>query len=234
MVRWTCIHTLTCPHTHSYAHVTYAHPHTFTYAHPYTFTYAHPHTFTYIHIPAHVIYTHMHRLYDRFTGECVWECEDCEGSGTHLWTAPPHHCGVFSGSGVWVVRAKKVADHAHFLAQSLFPITTNADEVCVCVCGGATLCCDCPLSFPQTTPGDYLTNGRLLAAELCSLWGMHLLATKYSLEAAHFTSRVSSSEPSHNSSKHSVVAKRVSCFLLCFLSKRLVITGHPSSASPMR
>ena len=43
MVRWTCIHTLTCPHTHSYAHVTYAHPHTFTYAHPYTFTYAHPH-----------------------------------------------------------------------------------------------------------------------------------------------------------------------------------------------
>lgn len=137
-------------YTHSHVHI---HIPTHT-------SHTHTHTFTYIHIPAYVIYTHMRRLYDRFTGECVWECEDCEGSGTHLWTAPPHHCGVFNGSGVWVVRAKKVADHAHFLAQSLFPITTNADEVCVCVCVVRQLCAVIALSpSPRPPPGTISPTG---------------------------------------------------------------------------
>ena len=37
----------------------------------------------------------------------------------------------------------------------------------------------------QTTPGDYLEQGRVLAATLCSLWGLRLAATRYALEALH-------------------------------------------------
>jgi len=51
-----------------------------------------------------------------------------------------------------------------------------------------------PLSFfpsPQTTPGDCLEEGQLLAARLCTLWGHKLLATKYALEAAYDIMKVS-------------------------------------------
>jgi len=46
------------------------------------------------------------------------------------------------------------------------------------------------LSHQITTAGRH-DNGNLLAARLCHLWGLHLLATKYSLEAAHLTCKVS-------------------------------------------
>ncbi len=36
----------------------------------------------------------------------------------------------------------------------------------------------------QTTPGDYLESGQLLAAQLCRLWHLPLLVTRYSLEGA--------------------------------------------------
>lgn len=37
----------------------------------------------------------------------------------------------------------------------------------------------------QTTPGDYLENGRVLAAAISSLWGLRLPATRHALEALH-------------------------------------------------
>ena len=37
-----------------------------------------------------------------------------------------------------ILQSKKIVDHAQLLAQGLFPVTSNADEVrmvtCVCVC----------------------------------------------------------------------------------------------------
>lgn len=39
------------------------------------------------------------------------------------------------------------------------------------------------LDTMQTTPGDYLEEGRVLAAKLCSLWNLPLPATKSALEA---------------------------------------------------
>ncbi len=76
------------------------------------------------------------RLYDSFTGEFVWECDEHEAPGTRLWTTPTfshHHgdggsCGVFSSSGVWVLRSKKVTEHALLIAHSLLPMAPS-DEV---------------------------------------------------------------------------------------------------------
>ncbi len=74
---------------------------------------------------------YLHRLYDSYTGEFVWECDDHEGVGSSIWTTPtsPTFCGVYGNSGLWLLRSRKVADHAHFMATALFPIATNADEV---------------------------------------------------------------------------------------------------------
>ncbi|XP_064388310.1 uncharacterized protein LOC135336444 isoform X2 [Halichondria panicea] len=103
------------------------------------------------------------RIYDKFTGEFVWECDDHEGMGSMLWTTPttPEFCGVHGNNGLWLLRSHKIVDHAHFMATALFPIATNADE---------------------TTPGEYLDSGQLLAAKLSQLWNLHLLVTRYSLE----------------------------------------------------
>ena len=55
--------------------------------------------------------------------------------------------------------------------------------------------CDCVAVamwylLPQTTPGDYLDEGRVLAAQLCRLWGLELPAIFHALEAAHGTVEV--------------------------------------------
>ena len=72
------------------------------------------------------------RLYDAFTGEFLWESDEHEGSGSTLWTMPttPNFCGLYDSSGVWLMRGRKAVDQANFMANALFPISTNADEVC--------------------------------------------------------------------------------------------------------
>lgn len=47
----------------------------------------------------------------------------------------------------------------------------------------------------QTTPGDYLDEGRILAAVVCSLWGLRLPASRYALEALHGIIQVMSPSP---------------------------------------
>lgn len=71
------------------------------------------------------------RLYDSFTGEFVWECDEHEGSEVHLLSPPMscQWCGFYSSSGVWVLRSRRLVEQAQLMAQALFPITTNADEV---------------------------------------------------------------------------------------------------------
>ena len=72
-----------------------------------------------------------YRIYDSFSGEFLWESDEHEGSGATLWTMPttPNFCGVYDNSGVWLLRSKKAVDQAYFMANALFPISTNADEV---------------------------------------------------------------------------------------------------------
>ena len=61
----------------------------------------------------------------------MWECDEHEGTGSQLWTTPtlPGCCGVYGNSGIWIMRSRKAADYAYFIANALFPVTTNADEV---------------------------------------------------------------------------------------------------------
>lgn len=47
----------------------------------------------------------------------------------------------------------------------------------------------------QTTPGDYLDEGRVLAAAVCCLWGLTLPASRYVLEALHGIVQVISPSP---------------------------------------
>jgi hypothetical protein len=104
------------------------------------------------------------RLYEGRCGEMVWKSEQREGHDVTL-LAPPssqHWIGLHDNSGVWVLRGHRLSEHTHLLSHALFPITTNADE---------------------TTPGDYLEQGRAQAASLCSLWGLSLPATRCGLEA---------------------------------------------------
>lgn len=71
------------------------------------------------------------RIYDAFTGEFLWESDEHEGAGATLWTMPstPNFCGIYDNSGVWLIRSRKAIDQAYFMANALFPISTNADEV---------------------------------------------------------------------------------------------------------
>jgi hypothetical protein len=104
------------------------------------------------------------RLYEMLCGEMVWESGEHEGHQTSL-LAPPfstHWIGIYDSSGVWILRSQKLSEHIQLLSQALFPITTNADE---------------------TTPGDYLEEGRVLAATLCRLWNLPLPATRSALDA---------------------------------------------------
>lgn len=41
----------------------------------------------------------------------------------------------------------------------------------------------CEYAFLQTTPGNYLECGQVLAAKMCRLWGLELWRVKYALEA---------------------------------------------------
>lgn len=61
----------------------------------------------------------------------MWECDEHEGSEVHLLSPPMscQWCGFYSSSGVWVLRSRRLAEQAQLMAQALFPITTNADEV---------------------------------------------------------------------------------------------------------
>ena len=72
------------------------------------------------------------RLYEIFSGEMIWECGDHEGHHVSL-LAPPfsqNWIGICGDSGVWMLRSHRVSKHAQLLSQALFPIATNADEVC--------------------------------------------------------------------------------------------------------
>lgn len=71
------------------------------------------------------------RIYDCFTGEFLWESDEHEGAGSTLWTMPtiPSFSGIYDNSGVWLIKSRKAIDQAHFMANALFPISTNADEV---------------------------------------------------------------------------------------------------------
>jgi hypothetical protein len=111
-----------------------------------------------------VFYKGELRLYETATGEVVWECGDHEGHDITL-LAPPssqHWIGIYGSSGVWLLRSRRLSEHTQLLSHALFPVTTNADE---------------------TTPGDYLEQGRELAASLCRLWGLPLAASRCGLEA---------------------------------------------------
>ena len=84
-------------------------------------------TIKYIH---HVQCT-THRLYDAFTGEFVWNCDEHEGPEVRL-LAPPlfsQWVGLCGGSGLWLLRSRRLSEQTHLLAHGLFPVTTNADEV---------------------------------------------------------------------------------------------------------
>ena len=72
------------------------------------------------------------RIYDGFTGEFLWESDEHEGAGSTLWTMStiPNFCGIYDNSGVWLIKSRKAIDQAYFMANALFPISTNADEVC--------------------------------------------------------------------------------------------------------
>lgn len=72
------------------------------------------------------------RIYDGFTGEFLWESDEHEGADSTLWTMStvPNFCGIYDNSGVWLIKSRKAIDQAHFMANALFPISTNADEVC--------------------------------------------------------------------------------------------------------
>lgn len=87
------------------------------------------------HVTTVSVFCFYDRIYDSFTGEFLWESDEHEGAGSILWTTPttPSFCGVYDSSGVWLLRSKKVVDQANFMANALFPISTNADEVC-CYC----------------------------------------------------------------------------------------------------
>lgn len=100
------------------------------------------------------------RLYDSFTGQFLWEHDEQEGAGTQLWTTPTSLCGLYSNSGVWLLRSKRITEHAQWAAQR--PLPSNNTR---------------------------LEGGRVLAARLCRLWGLELLATKYSLEAAYHSTK---------------------------------------------
>lgn len=67
----------------------------------------------------------------------MWECDEHEGSEVHLLSPPMscQWCGFYSSSGVWVLRSRRLAEQAQLMAQALFPITTNADEVRINSCG---------------------------------------------------------------------------------------------------
>ena len=138
----------------------------------------------------------------------MWECDEQEGVGSRFWATPtpPGYCGVHSNSGMWLLRSRKISDHAHFLAHAIFPITTNADEVRASppshphiitpshhhISCMHTITSSLPphtLTPPQTTPGDYLDHGQLLAARLSLLWGLKLLGSKYTLEGAYSVGR---------------------------------------------
>lgn len=61
----------------------------------------------------------------------VWENDEHEGHEVQL-LAPPSSCsciGIHDNSGVWVLRSRRLSEHAQLVSQALFPITTNADEV---------------------------------------------------------------------------------------------------------
>lgn len=85
------------------------------------------------------VVTHFHnyslycadRIYDGFSGEFLWESDEHEGGGSTLWTMStvPSFCGIYDNSGVWLIKSRKAVDQAHFMANALFPISTNADEV---------------------------------------------------------------------------------------------------------
>lgn len=66
----------------------------------------------------------------------MWECDEHEGSEVHLLSPPmsSQWCGFYSSSGVWVLRSRRLAEQAQLMAQALFPITTNADEVRIISC----------------------------------------------------------------------------------------------------
>lgn len=73
----------------------------------------------------------VYRMYERFCGEMVWECEEHEGHDITL-LAPPtsqHWIGIYGNSGVWLLRSRRLSEHTQLLSQALFPIATNADEV---------------------------------------------------------------------------------------------------------
>ncbi len=71
------------------------------------------------------------RLYDSVSGEFMWECNEHEGLTVRFWTSEkcPGYCGIYSNSGMYILRGLKMADHAVYLARGLFPVKTNADEV---------------------------------------------------------------------------------------------------------
>lgn len=89
------------------------------------------------------------RVYDGFCGEMVWESEEHEGRDVQL-LAPPSSCsciGIHDSSGVWVLRSRRLSEHTQVVSQALFPITTNADEVCTSPCTNSY---DCSLSSDYT------------------------------------------------------------------------------------
>ena len=61
----------------------------------------------------------------------MWESDEHEGPDVRL-LAPPtsfNWIGLHGNSGVWVLRSRRLLEHSQLVAQALFPITTNADEV---------------------------------------------------------------------------------------------------------
>ncbi|XP_065886440.1 uncharacterized protein [Dysidea avara] len=120
-----------------------------------------------------VLYKGCLRLYENSCGELIYYNDDFEGLQMHRWcsTASVEQLGLWSEHGVWIIRSKKIAEHAQLLAQGLFPVTTNADEL-------------------QTTPGYVLPEGQRHAADLCRTWGLHLQATKYAITAVYSNLKV--------------------------------------------
>ncbi|XP_019852772.1 PREDICTED: uncharacterized protein LOC109582486 [Amphimedon queenslandica] len=109
------------------------------------------------------------RLYDRSTGEFIWECDDLDHPTTRLVSSsfvgsPLTPITLWNQSGIYMLRCRKVVDHAVLFVDGLFPIATNADE---------------------TTPGEFLEEGETVAAELCFVWGLDMLASQYTVKQVH-------------------------------------------------
>ena len=123
-------------------------------------------------------------MYDMRCCEMVWEADEYDGTLLAL-PSSQQWIGIYSNSGIWLLRSHRISEHTQLLSNALFPITTNADEV--------------PSNFLyntylltlniilQTTPGDYLQDGRVISATRCKLWSLLLPATRYGLLALRGT-----------------------------------------------